>query len=304
MGSMYYKPIVGETSNGDPIQSEGWGEFSWSDKLMDVFERYPEDYRYKSYLYRFVNPKDADYTPGVPMVYFAIETVSSGDIGEVVSQMPVRGKGVSYDAANDTYTFTYSGKSYTAKSKMVNKDKVYYLDSKPDPTCPVDKDGHVRVYVRDYVSNNSKGYPAFFMRKFAEQDGETQLCSPVMIRWAEVILNRAEANAKLGNDKAALDDLNVLRKRAGLPDDAMYTPANYQSWGYQNVLDVVLEERNLELCFEGHRAFDLYRNNKAIDRRYPGLQSYGDVTVEFMDANFPLCIPFNEVSVSGIPNNK
>ena len=304
MGSMYYKPIVGETSNGDPIQSEGWGEFSWSDKLMDVFERYPEDYRYKSYLYRFVNPKDADYTPGVPMVYFTLETVSSGDIGEVVSQMPVRGKGVSYDAANDTYTFTYSGKSYTAKAKMVNKDKIYYLDSKPDPTCPVDKDGHVRVYVRDYVSNNSKGYPGFFMRKFAEQDGETQLCSPVMIRWAEVILNRAEANAKLGNDKAALDDLNVLRKRAGLPDDAMYTPANYQSWGYQNVLDVVLEERNLELCFEGHRAFDLYRNNKAIDRRYPGLQSYGDVTVEFMDENFPLCIPFNEVSVSGIPNNK
>ena len=98
--------------------------------------------------------------------------------------------------------------------------------------------------------------------------------------------------------------MNVLRKRAGLPDEAMYTTSNISEWGYNSVLDVVLDERNLELCFEGHRAFDLYRNNKSIDRRYPGLQNYEEVTVEFMDANFPLCIPFNEVSVSGIPNNK
>lgn len=298
MGSMYYKPIVGYTSNGDPIQSEGWGEFSYTEKLMDLYERWPEDYRYKSYLYKL------GHKEGEKIAYFSLETVSSGDVGEVVSQMPTKGKDVKYNAADDTYTFTYSGKSYTAKPKMVNKDKVYYLDTKPDPTCPTDKDGHVRVYIRDYVENNSKGYPAFMMRKFAEQDGETQLCSPVMIRWAEVILNRAEANAKLTHDKEALDDVNVLRKRAGLPDEAMYTTSNISEWGYNSVLDVVLDERNLELCFEGHRAFDLYRNNKSIDRRYPGLQNYEEVTVEFMDANFPLCIPFNEVSVSGIPNNK
>ncbi len=298
MGSMYYKPIIGYTSNGDPQQSEGWGEFSWSEKLMDVFERYPEDYRYNSYLYKL------GHEEGQKIVYFSLETVSSGDIGEVVSQMPTKGKDVKYNAADDSYTFTYDNKTFTTKSKMVNKDKIYYLDSKPHASCPVDKDGHVRIYVRDYVINNSKGYPGFMMRKFAEQDGEIQLCSPVMIRWAEVILNRAEANAKLGNDADALADVNVLRKRAGLPADAMFTTTNYKDWGYKEVLDVVLEERNLELCFEGHRPFDLYRNNKPIDRRYPGLQNYEEVTVEFMDANFPLCIPFNEVSVSGIQNNK
>ena len=309
MGSMYYKPIIGTTSSGDLIQSEGWGEFSYTDKLMDLYERYPEDYRYNAYRYKMDIPtpndiKEGYYTEGVPMLTFSVETESKGDAVTVISQMPVRGKNVTYNAANDSYTFKYADKTYTAQSKMVNKDKVYYLTTKPDPTCPTDKDGHVRVYVRDYVRDNSKGFPAFFMRKFAEQDGETQLCSPVMIRWAEVILNRAEANAKLGNDKAALDDLNVLRKRAGLPDEAMYTTSNYKDYGYAKVLDVVLDERNLELCFEGHRAFDLYRNNMAIDRRYPGLQKYEEVTVEFMDANFPLCIPFNEVSVSGIPNNK
>ena len=298
MGSMYYKPIVGYTSNGDPQQSEGWGEFSYSEKLMDLYERWPMDYRYKSYLYKL------GHQEGQKIVYFPLETVSSGDVGEVVSQMPTKGKDVVYNEAEDTYTFTYSGKSYTAKAKMVNKDKIYYLDTKPDPTCPVDQDGHVRVYVRDYVINNSKGYPGFMMRKFAEQDGETQLCSPVMIRWAEVILNRAEANAKKGNDQLALDDVNVLRKRAGLPDEAMYTLTNYKDYGYTSVLDVVLDERNLELCFEGHRPFDLYRNNKPIDRKYPGLQKYEVIPVEFLDENFPLCIPFNEVSVSQIPNNK
>jgi len=309
MGSMYYKPIIGYTSDGTIQQSEGWGEFSYSDKLMDLYERWPEDYRYKAYRYKLDVPVKIDidggyYQEGVPMLTFAVETESKGDAITVVSQMPMRGKDVVYDAAADTYTFKHSDKTYTAKAKMVNKDKIYYLDTKPDPTCPVDKDGHVRVYVRDFVTNNSKGYPAFFMRKFAEQDGEVQLCSPVMIRWAEVILNRAEANAKLGNEAEALADVNVLRKRAGLPDAAMYTTTNYKDWGYKSVLEVVLDERNLELCFEGHRAFDLYRNNMPIDRRYPGLQKYDEVTVEFMDANFPLCIPFNEVSVSGIPNNK
>ena len=125
-----------------------------------------------------------------------------------------------------------------------------------------------------------------------------------MIRWAEVILNRAEANAKLGNDAAAIADVNVLRKRAGLPEEAMFTATNYGDWGYSRVLDVVLEERNLELCFEGHRAIDLYRNDLPIDRRYPGLQNYEVLSLDYLDTNFPLYIPFNEVSVSGIQQNK
>lgn len=306
VGSMYYVPILWYTSGGTPKNADGWGEFSWSEKLMNVFDRYPQDYRYQAYLYKYGNTDMDGNKIDKKRIYFPVETVSKRETTgeEFRTQMPVDGDNVVYNEADDTYTFTFSGSTYTVKSKMVFKDKVWYVEEAPHASCPKDEDGHVRVFVRDYVLNNQKGYPGLMMRKFAEQDGEPQLCSPVMIRWAEVILNRAEANAKLGNDAAAIADVNVLRKRAGLPEEAMFTATNYGDWGYSRVLDVVLEERNLELCFEGHRAIDLYRNDLPIDRRYPGLQNYEVLSLDYLDTNFPLYIPFNEVSVSGIQQNK
>ncbi len=70
---------------------------------------------------------------------------------------------------------------------------------------------------------------------------------------------------------------------------------------YQSVLDVVLDERRMELCFEGFRATDMYRNNKSLDRRYAGVQPWE--IVQPGDSRFPFKIPFDETSVSGIPNN-
>ena len=95
-----------------------------------------------------------------------------------------------------------------------------------------------------------------------------------MILWAEIILNRAEAAAKLGHDAQALDDVNLIRQRAGLSGAAMMTLGNYTSRGYGSILDVVLDERRMELCFEGHRTYDLIRNKKPIDRRYAGMQPW------------------------------
>ena len=39
---------------------------------------------------------------------------------------------------------------------------------------------------------------------------------------------------------------------------------------HDTVLDVVLEERRLELFMEGHRAHDLFRNKRDLYRDYPG----------------------------------
>lgn len=96
------------------------------------------------------------------------------------------------------------------------------------------------------------------------------LCSYPMIRWGEVILNRAEANAKLGNTAAALADVNAIRTRAGLSGDQLMTQENMAQRGYATVLDVVLDERRLELAYEGFRWKDLFRNNKPMDRQFGG----------------------------------
>lgn len=110
--------------------------------------------------------------------------------------------------------------------------------------------------------------PKFYVNKYNWQDGIANLSSPVILRLAEMYLIRAEANAKLGNYQEAIDDVNIIRKRAGLSGAALYTVGDLKGRG--SVLDVVLEERRLELFFEGHRAFDLFRNNLPLIRNYPG----------------------------------
>lgn len=110
--------------------------------------------------------------------------------------------------------------------------------------------------------------PKFYVNKYNWQDGIANLSSPVMFRLAEMYLNRAEANAKLGNYEAAIKDVNLIRKRAGLSGSALYTVDDLK--GRKSVLSVVLEERRLEFFFEGLRSYDLFRNNLPMIRNYRG----------------------------------
>ena len=91
----------------------------------------------------------------------------------------------------------------------------------------------------------------------------TSIGSPVMeynmvLRLAEQYLIRAEARLKLNKNKLALDDVNAIRKRAGLT----LLPETIAA----NDLAIAIEkEKHLELLGEwGHRWFDLNRTNRAV----------------------------------------
>jgi len=114
--------------------------------------------------------------------------------------------------------------------------------------------------------------PMYYINKYNLQEGIINLSSPVYLRLAEMYLIRAEANAKLGNTQTALDDINLIRRRAGLSGTALHTTASIAIAG-KTALDVTLEERYLELAFEGHRAYDLFRNGRPMVRNYPGTHS-------------------------------
>jgi hypothetical protein len=120
-----------------------------------------------------------------------------------------------------------------------------------------------------------------------------------MIRWGEVLLNRAEAEAKLGHKANALADVNVIRHRAGIPDEGLFSDANMH--GYTDVLDVVLDERRLELAFEGFRTLDVFRNRRSLDRRYPGIHTWEVIDPDDPRILYP--IPYDEITVSGISQN-
>lgn len=136
------------------------------------------------------------------------------------------------------------------------------------------------------------GVPKWYILKYSNQDNVPTLSSPVVLRLAEMYLIRAEANAKMGNDQAALEDVNVIRTRAGL-GNFLFSTNNMQ--GYASVLDVVLDERRLELAFETHRVFDLFRNNRNVFRDYPGVQPSHPQTIKYTDARVVHFIPESEI---------
>lgn len=71
-----------------------------------------------------------------------------------------------------------------------------------------------------------------------------------IFRLAEMYLTRAEGRILTGDEEGALEDLNIIRKRSGL---SSLSDIN---------LEIILEERFLELVFEGHQFRDTKRNRK------------------------------------------
>ncbi len=82
----------------------------------------------------------------------------------------------------------------------------------------------------------------------------------ILFRLAELYLNRAEANAKLGNITAARADLKAIHVRAGL------AAADIDALADADVITAVLKERRLELAFEAHNSFDYFRNGLPMTR--------------------------------------
>ena len=267
---------AGSMYNGD---GGGWGEIYPSDPLLYLYERYPSDVRYTAFIKpQFPETVSPDYN-----VYFPDPETPDDASGRQNIVMKVTPSG-------DNFTFQEDGKTYTVEKRTVQGEYSEYHVMYKDVDCLA------RV---SHPMTNRYNYPKWFVTKFGYQDGSPTLSSPVFSRWGEVILNRAEAYAKLGQDQKALDDVNVIRKRAGIPAEVMFSTTNMH--GYATVFDVVMDERRLELAFEGYRMFDVYRNNMEMDRRYPGAQPWAIVKPDYNHIQYP--IPNAEWTVSGIQQN-
>ena len=275
MGSMFLKDGI------------GWGEIYPSDPLLNLYERYPSDIRMRYILPQYKNN-------GKLMVSFPVKGAESDDYRLTFATENVT-------AAGDEYTFSYDGTKYTTTTETINGE------GQPDPNGDytqkyITLNGEKQVVRITPSLNNRSGYTSlqYFMSKFGYQGGDPMLCSPIFIRWAEVILNRAEANAKLGRDADALADVNVIRRRAQIPEEGMFSTTNMH--GYSSALNIVLDERRLELAFEGFRTFDVYRNQKDMDRRFAGIHPWE--VVKYTDSRIQYPIPYNETSSNpGITQN-
>jgi hypothetical protein len=115
--------------------------------------------------------------------------------------------------------------------------------------------GDKRFTSLSFTGTDATTVASTFSNKY--KDGVTNADNAPILRVTEMVLNKAEALVKSTNtvNADAITLVNRLRTRAGLAafDAAQFADANA-------LLTAILNERRLELAFEGHRRMDLLRN--------------------------------------------
>lgn len=124
-------------------------------------------------------------------------------------------------------------------------------------------------YVYDVTLTDPKAIWKYLGKGLSDEDPTPSKQNIVLFRLADIMLLRAEALNKKGgtqNQSEALGLLNSIRARAGLPAFATVAAAAAM---YGDLESAILHERSIELCFEGHRWFDLVRTGRAISTMNP-----------------------------------
>ena len=128
------------------------------------------------------------------------------------------------------------------------------------------EDGDLRKnLIWDTSNANPKKIWKFFGEGFSDESPEPSGNNIVLLRLADIILLKAEAHNKLDNNVEALKLLNLIRKRADVPELDEGEAVTL----YGSVEAAIAHERLIELSFEGHRWFDLVRTGKAIEVMNP-----------------------------------
>ena len=253
---------MGEYSVGSlyaMIDDIGWGEMYPSESYLNVLRKNPADLRF-GFIQNQLQPNNDLW-----MVY------------------------VDGNEAAKTYNYVWKKVEKDGNNYRIVQDPASF--SNPIVQQETTPEGNTQYYVMaggkrynvwiEQALVDRNGYPKRYIMKCSYQESQSQLYSPVLFRLAEMYLTRAEARWHQNNMESAVSDLNVIRSRANIP-----TRSVAQATNNQVILDWILDERRMELAWEGHRKYDILRNGKSIDRRYPGSHLTG--------TNYPLEIPAND----------
>lgn len=139
-----------------------------------------------------------------------------------------------------------------ADGSILSSDEASKLKPLPGTTAPVQvvgKDGPVNGL-------EFRTQTGFYLRKYLDptvgsgRRGRGSDVAFIRYRYAEVLLNAAEAAFELGDNATAAQYMNEVRVRAGLTIPLEAGDINF---------DRIVHERRVELAFEGHLLFDMKR---------------------------------------------
>jgi hypothetical protein len=281
------------------IDNNGWEEMSPSSRYLDLLELHldgrdmPKDLRSRFITKRYIEDGASDYAVnGYPEKNyrnwtFAYARKQSGDNAhyEYAKAKVEKQEDGTFKITSDASAF----RSDVIQTESYNLGTRFYVEG----TNGVKYVGRIEPDVFDAATKRGKDarFLVYAINKCSYQEQRLHLWSTVISRLAEMYLIRAEVSAVKGNTQEALDDVNVLRDRAGIP---LWTLDNMKTAGEngasKEIQKIVEEERMLELAWEGHRRFDVFRKRQTMDRRYPGAHTLR-VGGTYLD------VPYNSPSV-------
>ena len=173
-----------------------------------------------------------------------------------------------------------AGSGYTPTNPYANRDPrldytvIYngsmYFDTRVNAMAPVYTYVGASLDGIKAATANTGTNTGYYCRKMCDElipassTANTQRCQP-LIRYAEVLLNYAEAANEIGQTSIALDQLVLLRKRAGIDAGVNNRYGIPLTMLKDDARNLIRNERFIELAFEEHRYFDVRRWKLADD---------------------------------------
>ena len=135
-----------------------------------------------------------------------------------------------------------------------------------------------RQWTYNGAESNNPTPSGFYTRKAVDPavsafDASRGVTQWIEIRFAEVLLNMAEAANAIGNTQEAYDQLIALRARAGIDPGAGLYGLDPGMTGPQ-MQDAIMLERRIEFAFEAKRFWDL-RRNMLFESQLNGTRRHG-----------------------------
>jgi hypothetical protein len=181
-----------------------------------------------------------------------------------------------------TATDSYSGQA--ALGYVLNANSEYYLNPNGILGEPTWRSDDIR---RQFLRNDNG---KFYLKKYAKATPYADFV-PVF-RYAEVLLNYAEAAARTNDLALATELLKAVRTRS----DAGYIFANNQLSTKETLINSILTERRIELLGEGFRSNDLLRTLQTIPAK--GSSSMQANAVKPTDENYTFPYPSKEINTN------
>ncbi len=252
-----------------------------------------------------------------PEVYLERRIYPNGSMGH--GHIPPTQNMVDAYEMNNGLRIDQAGSGYNPQNPYVDRDPRFYATILYDGAPFVGRTLETFIpggldSFESPISSWNASESGYNLRKFITDDhlvdigaGNTNALWPYF-RYAEVLLNYAEANYFLGNEEIAREYLNMIRSRQSVQMPAVTENGDA-------LFERIVNERRVELAFEEHRFFDARRWKIAEEvfsvdhyRMYITKDALGNKTYEiklhlpahFYPYNYLVPIPLQEIEKNNL----